>query len=107
MKESFKESKRSCRKRISRYENKLKYSYDLLEESKANLQINTSKLNDKLEKLKIEESKLRLCDVRSKDLILCNNMNKYCEKYNDEYKAEERELDDLIMFFKTFIEKYN
>ena len=33
-------------------------------------------------------------------------MNSYCEKYEVEYNAELRELDDLIMFFKTYIEKY-
>lgn len=60
-----------------------------------------------IEKLAIEESKLTLCSIRSSDLILCNEMNSYCGKYQQEYKSEEKELEDLIMFFKTYIEKYN
>jgi len=58
-------------------------------------------------KLKIQESKLTLCDVKKNDIKLCNEISGYCEKYQEEYKDEEKELDDLILFFKTYIEKYN
>jgi len=82
------------------YEKKKSTTNELYIENKTNLEIYKKKLV-------VEESKIVLCDVKKKDIELCNEMNSYCDKYQNEFKSEQREVDDLILFFTTYISKYN
>ena len=59
-----------------------------------------------IERLEVEESKMKLCEFNTNNKDICNNIKSYCNKYKEVYKFEENELDDLIILLKTFMEKY-
>jgi hypothetical protein len=60
-----------------------------------------------LEQLLVEDSKDTLCTIQGSNLVICNDISDYCNKYQVEYSEEIKELDDLILFFQTYIHKYN
>ncbi len=53
----------------------------------------------------LEEAKAALCAITKEDLKLCNDISGYCDNYSIEYGEEIRELEDLLLYFKGFVEK--
>jgi hypothetical protein len=49
---------------------------------------------------------MKLCEFNTNNKVICNNIKSYCNKYQEDYKFEANELDDLIILLKTYMEKY-
>ncbi len=51
------------------------------------------------------ESKKILCQKIGDSMKVCNQLNDYCNNYQIEYSQEISELEDLMLYFKQYIDK--
>ena len=59
-----------------------------------------------LDKIKLYESEKDLCSVVLENLKACNELSNYCDSYQIEFSEEILELEDLMLYFKKYLEKF-
>jgi len=97
---SFKRSKNSCTK-------KTKYLKNQIENIKDQYSINKIGLSIVSERLSLENINQNLCNLKKKDLKLCEEINIYCKNQSIEISTQINELKDLMLFFETYIKKFS
>jgi len=97
---SFEESKKNCKSRLEGYSDKIDLAQDNIVSNKINIEVHKKRLY-------IVDAKVDLCKIRNSNLNICNEINDYCDRYQLEYNQEFKELDDLMVFFQSYIQKFN
>jgi hypothetical protein len=54
----------------------------------------------------LQQSESDLCTITRDNLKLCNEISDYCHNYQIEYSEEKKELEDLMLYFKKYIDKF-
>ena len=56
--------------------------------------------------MNLNKSQAKLCAFSKDNLQVCNDVNDYCNNYQIEYTQEIKELEDLLIYFKKYIDQY-
>ena len=59
-----------------------------------------------IDKLNLYESQNVLCQISKENLATCNELSEYCNDYQIEFSEEIKELEDLMLYFKKYIDNY-
>ena len=105
--DSYKDSASMCSKRLQEFEIKKQDLGQVYLDSKLEVE-NLKSINlffNILEQIILNESKADLCKISKDNLKVCNDVSKYCTNYQIEYDEEVQELEDLLIYFKQYLDK--
>lgn len=56
--------------------------------------------------MQLIDSQKKLCSVSRQNLMTCNEISDYCQNYQIEYSQEIKELEDLLLYFRKYINRF-